>query len=181
MADIAAAGYRKIYPSFTIVHSSPCDFTGAYKKNVKEAGYAEGLFRISSSSAPNIPKQSRGTIESVPVKARYAFTELIMSANAFLPHGTAFSLEVRVRVTGCRASGEGSWSGWYKLGRFTPDGKSESFPSQEDETACVETDVLKIKKNGRRIPLQGCDGIVGKEQPGPKACFRCVYRYPLSL
>ncbi|MBI4369774.1 MAG: C40 family peptidase [Elusimicrobia bacterium] len=91
----------------------------------------EGLFRLKKN-------KSRGTLTSRTIAAIYPFAELIASANAITPPGSAFSLEIKILTQ------KGRWSRWYRMGRFSSDG-GESVSGQEDRFAAVDVDILKLK------------------------------------
>jgi len=136
---------RTVYPSFTVVHSSPFDFSGAQKTNAAPAPSNSGIFTIDQ---PGKNGNSRMTVESAPQLSLFPFNSLLISAAADLPQGSSLSLEVKI-LSGDASAGEHlNWSKWYRLGTFSPCGESASADAQSDGEAELKVDELALKRPG---------------------------------
>lgn len=122
----------------TVVHLSPGDFHAARVEGLKRLPFERGLF------------QGAGSVESPAIEALAPFDNLVGSFNAEVPRGAAVELQVQVLA--------GSWSSWYRLGRWEAWG-GRSLGAQEDTLGSVDVDTLKLKRKASafryRVLLEG--------------------------
>lgn len=147
---------RSVYPSFTVLHSSPFDFAGAKLVNAVPAPPEAGLFTIDQ---PGKSTNSRMTLESAPQLSLFPFNSLLLSAAADLPKGSSISTEVKVLTGDPNAHPQNlRWSKWYRLGTFSTRGDSASGDKQSDDDAELQVDELLLKRPGNgykyRITLE---------------------------
>lgn len=121
--------------SFNFAQIFPFDFRGSRARNLKKDSL--GGFILGKNPGGAV---SRGCLLSRILVSPFPFDEIIVSPSVRLAKNSRAELRIAV-------SGDGKkWTKWYKLGEFSPDGLSKSFPRQEDENGFVDVDFLKLKK-----------------------------------
>jgi uncharacterized protein YvpB len=124
---------ERIFPSYTLVHLTRNDYSSAKFENIEKLEYFGGLFAPQNTD-------STGVIESEEIKTFFSFDSLVISLNAQLKNQSFVLVETKVKTKSDR------WSKWYKLAKLRPNGKSESFASQNDAIGMVDVDTLCLSK-----------------------------------
>jgi len=91
-------------------------------------------------------QQASGSLDG-PVR-ELSFDELIPSWNVHTPPGTWIEMLARVRI-------DGSWTGWYSMGRWASDsGQRQSVKGQDDDRVKILTDTLRVQGTANAYQLR---------------------------
>lgn len=140
------------------VFAAQRDFAGFAFTNAKWDNVSKSVvFDGGESSEPLV-----GTVDSPEVSVPATFDHAIVSWNASTPPGSYLCTYIQTRING-------AWTGWYRMGLWTKDGRPQprtSFKGQDDEMGRVDTDTLILKKpaDAYRVRAELCS-VDGRTYP----------------
>jgi uncharacterized protein YvpB len=145
------------------IHNSYKDFSSGSVNGVIVADESKGRIILNRKDSNYV---SEGTFTSEVINT-LPFQYLILSWNAEAPKGTAVKIEAQVLID---RSGSKVWSSWLSFGTWSSEGVRSSALKEDssDESACIDTDTLRIKgSNGEaaealryRITLKTADSCI---------------------
>lgn len=75
------------------------------------------------------------------------FDAVVLSWNADTPAGSSLEFFASAQVAG-------RWTREYRMGRWTPDERRQSFKGERDDDGAVDTDVLKLRRPAERLRVR---------------------------